>query len=892
MFSYTPAYPQYSMFNTGEDTEANAKPVTQTIKTDPQSGEQTMTISGSVQDLTAANPLTPTVIEPGQMMPPMPQFGEAVQLAGPMVPGAVSRQTESQAQRRAREMQAQPYRGPSQGVEGQTVAQPMAQTVAQPIAQPVAPMAQPVEQPYRGPGQGAEAQTVAQPVAQPIAQPVAQPIAQPVAQPVAQPIAQPVAQPVSPAGVPQGASAITQTSQTLARPGLPEPAGWMNDIVNLQGNTTGLASYYGNESNDPQGRNLARLLLKQEFENAQKQQQAQQKVNDALTSGNMLNLAKEAQKEGQEGSYIKAYLYTRLGLTKLAQDEQEKLSPTIKWERVMTEDNKPALVKLDRRGMPIEGYTEQGKMSDKELINVGSARQLDIVGGTYVNDRTGQVGRVVTDKRTGVSYIQTDSGRVAMAGFRPQSSGGTLDMQRLAQIQRQNVELAGDWAKLQMRLQGVGPEAANKYLGEFNAKFGTNMPLSSINGPAPQISLESGQMVTGAVAAPQQPVGQPQGAAPTMPVAPVAPAAPAAQQPVMQPQGAVPAVPTAPVARPTAPVARPMAPAAAPQVVAAPPVRPVQGAATITPAGVGGGVAIPPVFTPTPIQPGETPGAYAERVKREGEAYNSSLRQSEARQRAGLEVGVAQQRAGIEVGQARSQSFNKILDEEVRPQAQAGDTVSGVRKQQFAIFDRPGLDINKIFGLYNAAGEGANAQKFTIVRDILGGMFKPEVEVSQRLAQLNLTPQEKSALMEYNAANQKINAATLKATAGPGSVSDAEQKINRESNVDITKVPALGAYNAMAQSQFDGDRARWKADWALTQPATNALELDREWRKESSRLSQIYSNIARQRIQFIQQNGSTTDAVRQGYKRFPVPEYDAQSGRWIKTRPISEILGR
>jgi hypothetical protein len=841
MFSYTPAYPQYSMFNTGEDTEANAKPVTQTIKTDPQSGEQTMTISGSVQDLTAANPLTPTVIEPGQMMPPMPQFGEAVQLAGPMVPGAVSQQTESQAQRRAREMQAQAYTGPGQGAEAQTVAQPMAQTV---------------EQPYRGPSQGLEAQTVAQPMAQPIAQPMAQP--------------------VSPAGVPQGASAITQTSRTLASPSLPEPAGWMNDIVNLQGNTTGLASYYGNESNDSQGRNLARLLLKQEFENAQKQQQAQQKVNDALTSGNMLNLAKEAQKEGQEGSYIKAYLYTRLGLTKLAQDEQEKLSPTIKWERVMTEDNKPALVKLDRRGLPIEGYTEQGKMSDKELINVGSARQLDIVGGTYVNDRTGQVGRVVTDKRTGVSYIQTDSGRVAMAGFRPQASTGTLTDMATRQYQQARIEFETK----------PSIATATEYL-----KFAQTVDTgdgSQIRLAQSQIArLPFGQQVlAGGAAAAQQPAVQPQGAAPTMPVAPVAPAAPAAQQPVMQPQGAVPAVPTAPVARPMAPAA------AAPQVVAAPPVRPVQGAATITPAGVGGGVAIPPVFTPSPIRAGESPAAYAERVKREGEAYNSSLRQSEARQRAGLEVGVAQQRAGIEVGQARSQSFNKILDEEVRPQAQAGDTVSGVRKQQFAIFDRPGLDINKIFGLYNAAGEGANAQKFTIVRDILGGMFKPEVEVSQRLAQLNLTPQEKSALMEYNAANQKINAATLKATAGPGSVSDAEQKLNRESNVDITKVPALGAYNAMAQSQFDGDRARWKADWALTQPATNALELDREWRKESSRLSQIYSNIARQRIQFIQQNGSTTDAVRQGYKRFPVPEYDAQSGRWIKTRPISEILGR
>ncbi len=35
----------------------------------------------------------------------------------------------------------------------------------------------------------------------------------------------------------------------------------------------------------------------------------------------------------------------------------------------------------------------------------------------------------------------------------------------------------------------------------------------------------------------------------------------------------------------------------------------------------------------------------------------------------------------------------------------------------------------------------------------------------------------------------------MKQTAGPGSVSDAEQRANRESNVDPTKIPALGAYN-------------------------------------------------------------------------------------------------
>ena len=46
------------------EEEVKAKPVTQTIKIDPKTGEQTMTISGSRRDLSSANPLTPTVTQP------------------------------------------------------------------------------------------------------------------------------------------------------------------------------------------------------------------------------------------------------------------------------------------------------------------------------------------------------------------------------------------------------------------------------------------------------------------------------------------------------------------------------------------------------------------------------------------------------------------------------------------------------------------------------------------------------------------------------------------------------------------------------------------------------------------------------------------------------------
>jgi hypothetical protein len=252
---------------------------------------------------------------------------------------------------------------------------------------------------------------------------------------------------------------------------------------------------------------------------------------------------------------------------------------------------------------------------------------------------------------------------------------------------------------------------------------------------------------------------------------------------------------------------------------------------------------------------------------------------------------------GEKLRSERSQAMNKVLDEEVRPQAQAGDTVSAVRKQQFAIFDRPGIDPNRLFGLATGAGEGVTAQSAAMLRDFLAGAVSRNSDgtpmngeqLSQRFAGLNLTPAEKSALAEYNIANQKINAATLKQTAGAGSVTEAEQRVNRESNVDVTKIPALGAFNAMGQSQFDGDRARYKADWAANQTFSSALDLDKAWRKESQRLSENYAAVAKERIKFINTNGNTYNAVREGYRLFPVPEYDPGTETWKKTKPLSSF---
>ena len=159
---------------------------------------------------------------------------------------------------------------------------------------------------------------------------------------------------------------------------------------------------------------------------------------------------------------------------------------------------------------------------------------------------------------------------------------------------------------------------------------------------------------------------------------------------------------------------------------------------------------------------------------------------------------------------------------------------------------------------------------------------------SERAAALGLNRDEQSALAEYNNLNATVNARTLKSTAGAGSVSDAEQRANRERNVDPTQMPALAAYNSMAQSQFNADLARYKGDWAQNSTATNALQLDKEWRKVQQGLVNNYVDVAKQRLEYISKNGSTAAAVREGYHLFPIPEY----GENIRVIPEPLIVVR
>jgi hypothetical protein len=266
---------------------------------------------------------------------------------------------------------------------------------------------------------------------------------------------------------------------------------------------------------------------------------------------------------------------------------------------------------------------------------------------------------------------------------------------------------------------------------------------------------------------------------------------------------------------------------------------------------------------------------------------------------------VYEQRKASAIAEKRTEAFNKIIDTEYRDNGARGEIVSTNRKLQFDILNRDDPATGKkvaelISGLQTAANEDPSNQKWSIVRDIFAGKIATNPDgtpmngqqLSDRMTQLNVSPLVKSALTEFNALNAQIAGQTLRETAGPGSVSDAEQQANRARNVEITKTPMLGAYNMMAQSQFNADVQRYKADLSAGpgNTAANATAFDRDFRRHQAELIKSYREVTEARLKFIQENGSGPGAIREGYKRYPVPEYDASTGNWKYLKPLDQII--
>jgi len=257
-------------------------------------------------------------------------------------------------------------------------------------------------------------------------------------------------------------------------------------------------------------------------------------IDKAVQSGNTNDLARLIKKQGDEGSYIKAYLFQRFGLNDLAKQEQQKLGADNKWVPTVGPGGERAVINYDGNGLAIDGYDEKGtKLSSDALAKfaasgVGSSK-TETTAEVYYDPMNPSGARFSYVKTPyGGRFVEANTGRTAS----PEEQNKLVKMSTAGPIEQQ---AAAAYAR-----SGAGQQ------GKQAAETGVQQaPLPGRAGAAVATPTQGGAVApTGGAVAP----GAVQPGVATAPAqgGPVNPAAPVAQ--TQTAPGATPTLSTQPTA--------------------------------------------------------------------------------------------------------------------------------------------------------------------------------------------------------------------------------------------------------------------------------------------------------------------------------------------------------
>jgi hypothetical protein len=247
--------------------------------------------------------------------------------------------------------------------------------------------------------------------------------------------------------------------------------------------------------------------------------------------------------------------------------------------------------------------------------------------------------------------------------------------------------------------------------------------------------------------------------------------------------------------------------------------------------------------------------------------------------------------------------------EQIGTGANDGLTVANVRRMQ--------LDIVKnnpsIVNILNGQGTQYDRARRLIINAATGSYGNEEKkQLADELNQLvnKLTPGEYGALQEFLNMNTVVNAKTLRANAGPGAVSEAEQRANKEANIgNIDRIETYAALAGLYRSQFTGDLNASKQAFLASRPdIKTTTQWNTEWQKKESELMRQYQAIAKSRFSVMgkppaigasaQEMAAYKDRVFRAFEVYPSPTFNPSTNRWdygtanARRAAMSAILGR
>jgi hypothetical protein len=732
----------------------------------------------------------PVAQVPGPVAPqaqPAPQMSmaPAAQPANPM--GAQQTQDPAEIQRRADAIRAMM-------AQSQQQTQPAAQAQPTPQAEmqasgPINPAASPpnIGQPPQ-PGPGVQ---VAGPAQMP-----------PAATPTGQTqVAAPAAMPSLAQGGAQAQAAVTpeerQQQAIVAAHNETDPAKRVRAFAGILGDAN---TSEGNKA-------LANKYIAEDYIKQRSMRDAEQKIAEATPN----ELARYMKEQKKEGSYVKAILLARLGLTDLARREQELISPELKMDTAVVGSDKFTVVRDARGGIETAFDINGNRASQEQLAKISAAAMptksflLPQSGGglmqkTIMGEDGKPVvitGQVFTDPQTRETYFQAGNKKYDTSGLSTPA---------------QNV-------------QNVYSSSGARQQGTQDAQTGTTFVGGQGGGGGAVADPAAAQRAQGDVAALDREIA----GLNRLP----------ASDPTKQTRLAT-------LNQERVDAQKRLAQAGGP----------IPGGA----AGTGG---IQQTGGAGAQRPGENFVQYQDRIKREG-----ALAQSAAE-------------ANIALGKEERSKFLDYEEKDIVPKADAAGAISSTRKSQLKGPD--GILANpEIVGMMSGQG-GSAAEVGNIIRDLVTGA-RTDDELSTRVAGLGLTQRQKDVLYNQIQLNRQIAPKTLKENAGAGSVSDAEQKANRDAAINIAKVPLYTAVTMLSKDQFDKDQSVARQAFRNANPGLGTVRAFNDaWGKEKSKLDGEYNQIYAARAQYIAKyynDGQNPGAIVDAYKHYPVPEFNRQTGRW------------
>ena len=188
---------------------------------------------------------------------------------------------------------------------------------------------------------------------------------------------------------PMPAGAVPNTPSTMPQPNqAPEAApaapDWHNQLTQSANDFNGLATMIAQPNIPDDVKDEAKDRLWNLMQDEKLKTAAAKKIS-AADNGDpraVNELAREMSSNKKEGSYVKAILFARLGLTQLANDEQQKLGAGAKYSSYMDANGDHYTVKLGGDGAVERAFDSTGKAVDDSTLANLNANYMSMKGAT------------------------------------------------------------------------------------------------------------------------------------------------------------------------------------------------------------------------------------------------------------------------------------------------------------------------------------------------------------------------------------------------------------------------------------------------------------------------------------------------------------------------------